>query len=579
MSLVQRDGSINSPHNDMQAAQYGHSDDVSTQSVRSSASVRRWFSLSLMASALAAIGLPVAAQVAPDAGRTLQEMAPAPLPPQPSPGIDIQVPAGDATAPGGAQAVVQSVRFSGNTLFDNATLENQLGEFTSRSFDLAGLRGLASDITAFYQHHGYPFARAFLPAQPLETGQLHIHIVEGRYGQVRALGDPTLARQGQRYLSALTPGAVIESASLERASLILSDLPGIQAAPVVRPGEQVGTGDLDVHLKRGPRYTGDVGVDNHGNYYSGQLRARASLNVNSPFMLGDQINLRAIYTQDTLWMGSLGYSAPLGASGLRGNLSYTQTHYDLAHGFEGNKGIARISSAGLSYPLLRSQARNLSLTAAVQHKNLYNSYFYGASADKYSSMTLPLGLSFDARDTIGGGGVTYGGLTWTHGDLRKNDPVRKGSFDKLNLDLMRLQALPGNLTLYARVSGQWAGKNLDSSETMFLGGPSGVRAYPTGEAGGDMGWLAQIELRYQAGMFSPYVFYDHGRIKVNAKPEKVAMPSPDLHRSGAGVGVRVNRGPWSLDGVLAWRIKGGQPTSDTHADPKPRLWLTASYAF
>src|SRR5690606_32971379 len=133
-------------------------------------------------------------------------------------------------------------------------------------------------------------------------------------------------------------------------------------------------------------YSGDVGVDNHGNYYSGQVRARVGLNVNSPFMLGDQITVRAIYTQDRLWMGALGYSAPLGSSGLRGDLSYLQTRYDLAHGFEGNSGIARISSAGLSYPLLRSQARNLSLTAALQHKNLYNSYFYGATADKYQSI-------------------------------------------------------------------------------------------------------------------------------------------------------------------------------------------------
>ena len=537
--------------------------------------------LSLTALAASFIGatLPAHAQVAPDAGRTLQELAP-PLPvPKTSPGIDIQAPTTVPSVSGGASVRIQSVNFSGNTRFTSETLHTVMGNVAGQSFDLAGLRGLTDRITTYYHETGYPFARAFLPPQALADGALLIEIVEGRYGQVTAMGDKALAASAQGFLGVLKPGAVIESSALERATLILDDQPGIKAAPVIKPGQQPGTGDLDVRVTRAAPYSGNVGLDNYGNYYSGQIRAHADLNINSPFMLGDQISMRALYTQEKLWLGSLGYGAPLGASGLRGNLSYAQTSYTLGNGFEGNEGIARISSAGLTYPIVRSQASNLNLGAALQYKKLYNSFIFGSSTESYSSTTLPLSLSFDHRDSIAGGGITYGALSWTYGNLHKDDPVRDGGFNKLNLDLMRLQALPGNWTLFVRLNGQLADKNLDSSEAMFLGGPTGVRAYPTGEASGDEGWLAQIELRYRLGAFSPYVFYDHGRVKVNAKPHLVALASSDLTRAGAGVGLRFQSGPWSLDGTLAWRTKGGQPTSDTHADPKPRLWLAAGYRF
>lgn len=539
------------------------------------------FGNAALAAVMVAATLKAGAQVAPppDAGRILQELTPPPSAPRPSPGIDIQTPVPAVTPPGGVKMSLRSVRFSGNTVFTAQALQSALGAIEGRSFDLAGLRELAQRVAAYYRQAGYPFVYAYLPPQPITDGTLHIEIIEGRYGEVTATGDPALAAKAQKFLNKLKPGSVIESSSLERSALILGDQPGIKATSVIRPGRAHGTGDLDVQVARSNPYSGEVGLDNYGNYYSGQIRGRAALNVNSPFLLGDQISLQALYTESDLWLGRVGYSAPLGGGGLRGNLGYAQTSYTLSNGFEGNTGVARISSAGVSYPFVRSQNSNLNASAAWQYKNLYNSFNFGNITERYSSTTLPLGLSFDHRDAVGGGGITYGTLVWTYGNLNKPDPVRKGGFSKFNLDLMRLQALPANWTLFLRFSGQLASKNLDSSEKMFLGGPTSVRAYPLGESSGDEGWLAQVELRYRMGEFSPYVFYDHGRVKVDARPHQVMLPSPDQERAGAGVGLRYESGRWSLNGTLAWRTKGGPSTSDTHNDPRPRAWLAAGYKF
>ncbi len=90
--------------------------------------------------------------------------------------------------------------------------------------------------------------------------------------------------------------------------------------------------------------------------------------------------------------------------------------------------------------------------------------------------------------------------------------------------------------------------------------------------------MAQLELRYSAGTYAPYVFVDGGSIKTNAKPLPGAINN-ERSLSGGGVGVRYQRNAWSADAVLAWRNTGGAPQADTSSDPKPRVWVNLGYRF
>ena len=516
-------------------------------------------------------------QTAPDAGQILQQQQQrVPQLPRSGPTIDLQAPAAAPTLPGGQQVLLQSVSIRGATVLAEADLLKALGDVTGRSFDLAGLRALASQVANVYRNAGYPFARAFLPPQPLRDGRLVIEVIEGRYGRVQAEGDGQ--EDAQRFLQALQPGSVIESRHLERTTLILDDQPGYKSSPIIRPGTEVGSGDLMVRMTREPSIDGSVGADNHGNRYSGYHRVRASANINSPFRFGDQLSLTGLVSEENLHLGSVNYSAPLGSSGWRGTLGYAYTSYELGREFAASQthGTAEVSSVGVSYPLVRSQKSNVTLSATAQHKRLKDAA-NAQPTDIKSSDSVPLTLQFDHRDSLAGGGITFGSVSWTQGKLQRNpanDNNTLGSFDKFNLDVIRLQSLPVGFSLYGRVSMQTANKNLDSSEGMVLAGPAGVRAYPVGEASGDEGWLTQLELRYSMGAFAPYAFYDHGRVRVDAKGPKIER---DL--AGGGVGLRYLRGAWSADMALAWRSEGGRPADANERDSKPRMWLSASYRF
>jgi hemolysin activation/secretion protein len=555
----------------------------------------------LTAIAVNGIGVTQAQTPPPDAGRILQEqIRPQLLPPKAVQSIQLDSPALSEVLPGGVSVTLKRISFSGNTRLNQDQLQAVVSDALGKALDLGGLKALANRVTEHYRVQGYPFAKAFIAVQTFSEGALRIDVIEGQYGQVRALlgtagqADPSLQALAQRYMANLTPGAVIESAQLERLSLVLQDLPGFKVSPVLSPGQAMGTGDLDFNMERTQRINGDVGADNQGSRYTGRDRIRANLDINSPFLLGDQLTLRSLLSDQGMWMGSLGYSLALGVSGLRANASYAHTYYELGGSFAsaGQTGTADVTSIGLTYPLLRSQQANVNLSASWQDKQLNDkNALANTNADKTSN-TLPITASFDVRDSLGGGGVTYGALAWTSGSLNLDSTLAasdaqaqtSGHFNKFNLDVARIQSLPwggGNFTLFGKLSAQHADKNLDSSEDFGLGGATGVRAYPSGEGFGDAGWLTQIELRYSAGAYAPYLFYDAGSITTNANPWTVTAAGNERKLAGLGAGVRYQRSSWSLDAALAWRTEGGLPQSDTQdlREQGPQVWLNLGWRF
>jgi len=532
-----------------------------------------------LACVLLSTGIAWAQQSAPDAGRILQQVTPpAPVLPQGGQVPRLPAPAAAQTQPGGPEVSISELRFAGNTVFDAQQLQAVVDDLASGpALDMAGLERLVDRISAHYRAAGYPFAMAFLPEQNLEGRVLRIEIIEGRYGRIQVKGeDQAATAEAQHYLDGLVPGQVITQAPLERATLLLGDLPGVGVDSVLSPGQADGEGDLTVTLRSKPTYNVEAGADNHGGYYSGLWRGRALVNVNSPFMLGDQFTAQVMHTDMNLWMGSMNYSAPLGAAGWRGNVGYMHTRYALGRDFVGSEGTAKVASVGISYPLLRSLRSNLMVSTALQDKQLYNYHGPAGTGERYSSKVAPVSMQFDHVDDWGS---TMGALTWSVGSLNKDDTLTRGNFRKINLDLSRNQSLSNGFSLNGRFNTQQANKNLDSSERMSLGGMSGVRAYAASEGFGDEGWIAQLELRYTQGAASTYAFYDYGHIRINAKPELVDLPTPDVKKAGVGLGVRYQEKNWLLDSALAWRTQGGVPTTEGSRDPKPRVWVNSTYKF
>jgi hemolysin activation/secretion protein len=151
--------------------------------------------------------------------------------------------------------------------------------------------------------------------------------------------------------------------------------------------------------------------------------------------------------------------------------------------------------------------------------------------------------------------------------------------------------LSGSAALYGALSAQWAQKNLDSSEKFGIGGPQGVRAYPSGEASGDEGWLLNIEWRQELdSKFRLVGFIDYGEVTLHRTPWanwNAANPMLVNHYALAGAGATVVWTPaagQTVSATLASRI-GKNPARDVtgrDSDNRParmQFWLQGSIAF
>ncbi len=501
------------------------------------------------------------------------------------PGAAGQPPARPAPADPGIthlQVALSGVRIEGTTQLDPATLAGAVEGAAGRSYDVAGLRALAAQVQDKARSLGYSFARAYLPPQDLSGGILRIAVDEGRFGQVQATGPA--AAQAQPWLSHLKPGEPIRQEPFERALLLLEQQPGVQVQATLSPGSTPGTGDLEVQATARRETSGEVGIDNHGNHHAGSERVHTRLQVDSPLAFGDQLVLSGNVSRLGTWLGSATYSLPVGAQGLRASFGISRGDYVLGEEFASLEahGTSNTLSASLSYPLQLKLAGSVNLSAGIQQRRLHDQFDATATEERKRTQSVPLTISADRRDPRG---VSWASLTVTLGRLRldgaqaANDEATArtaGRFTKFNLDAARTHELSKGVTLYGRLSSQWASKNLDASEKFALGGPGGVRAWPAGEALGDDGWLGQFELRLRSDAFETYFFADAGGVRLNHAPWASGTNTRTL--AGAGLGMRWASKDWSFDGSIGWRSDNTPPTTDPGSG-SPQIWLSLGRRF
>ena len=482
---------------------------------------------------------------------------------------------------------INAIRITGVRAFPAEELQALVADAVGRELSLADLQGLADRLTAHYREAGYLLARAYLPAQEI-GGSVEIAILEGRLGQRSFTNQSSLSdARVTACLDELREGEALRGDVLERDLLLLSDLPGVEVRSTLQPGASVGTTDLDIRLAPRSPYGGDLELDDYGNRYTGIWRLGGGFSAGNLAGLADTLALRAMHS-DGMDYGRLAWQLPVGWAGTQMGWAWSDMRYRLGEDFSAlaAHGTATIGSLYLLHPFVRSRLANLNGQLQYEHKRLADDIDSTATESRRSLDVWTLGLTGSRLDGLWGGGQSQGSLSYVTGRLALDDASRAldaaghntaGDYDKLSLSASRLQGLDGPWSIYGSLTAQAAGKNLDSSEKLSLGGPQGVRAYPQGEASCDDAWLATLELRHtlDAG-WQGSLFYDGAEGRANHRP--IASDGSNRRRlAGYGLGLAYQQaGKLSLQLSLAWR-DSRSPTSDV--DRSPRVWMQAVKRF
>lgn len=555
---------------------------------------------------LSAIGLLVLpqARATTDAGALHQQFERERELSRPLPGRvlpEVLVPAEPVSPRRGNALEVRGFRFSGNTVIGSDALSAVLEPYLQRPLEFAEIEALTLVLSAHYRAKGY-VASVALPAQDVSDGVLGFVVTEAVLGQVLVDAPMPVRISTQRLVgivaNQLPAGEILQAQALSRALLIASDLPGLAVTGALAEGQAPGQTDLVLSVADRPLVSGDVNADNTGSRSTGTERLGLNLYGNGVLGQGDLWSANLSFNPGSNY-ARLGLTLPVGYSGLRLGLNASHMDYQvLATQFSSLelRGSSSVQGLDAVYPLLRSQNHNLYLSAALDDKRFFN-YSGKKAVSDYGSRALIWSLYGNRYDALGGGGASSGSLTLIQGHLNLDASATQsadasttqtaGDYRKLRFALSRQQALGDDLTLAVSFSGQWTDQNLDSSEKFFLGGSSGVRAYPSGEGAGALGRLANAELRWRwSDTTALSVFYDTGSVTVNPRNDYAgasALNSYGLDGAGLALAWSGERG---VSARLVWaRRLGDNPNpSATGQDQdgtlvRDRLWASALLAF
>lgn len=539
----------------------------------------------------------VAAHAAPDAADVLRSVEPAPRPelrmPQPVLPDAPTAPAVEQDA--GPRIRVERFILDGISPAD-APPAGLLAAFENRELSFSDLQRAASVVTQHYRQRGWLLAQAYLPPQDVADGQVRIALLPGELDRIAVVPGDGARLDPQRAERMLRKGApigrVLQAKRLERSLLLLNDQPGVNAQATLGPGGRVGSSDLEVLLTQQPLLAGNLQLDNYGLQSTGEYRLGGGLTLIDPSGIGDTLSVRGLAAEDDgLVNGALTYGLPLNSLGTRLNASLSHLEYELGEEFRSldGSGLASVAELGLSHPLIRQREHSLYLHGGYAHKRLTDELEAVDSSSRKRIDLFNLGLTYERLDAWGGYNSLSLGYAQGHLGLRDEQERaldaapgglgRAGNFAKLSASLMRLQPLAPDWSLYLGLSGQRALDNLDSVEKFSLGGPYGLRAYPSGEAVGDHGWLAVAELQWQATAWLRLgLFSDFGWVQFDEDHSSLDPGPYDRHLRSAGLSAQLGQGAGPrLSASLAWT--GGEDSQVDSGQSQPRAFVALSYHF
>ena len=458
---------------------------------------------------------------------------------------------------------VSRLVIDGNTVFSADKLHELISSLEGQALTLEQLEQGIDIITRYYRSQGYPLTRALIPEQVIEDGVVHVLVLEAVWGEVQLLNSSEVVdRVIERYTDLFRPGQPVKQDELDKVSLMLSDLPGVDPQFTLKPGQVTGTTDLEVLAHPTPPVAAEWLFDNQGSRYTGKNRLSFNLQWNNPFRHGDVIGVNKLTTGDLLKYERLSFETPLEVNGWLVGVAVSDLNYRLGDNLSSSlsNGSAQQNSIWGRYQLHRSMDKNLVYRMQWDQMVLQDHQNADAIKTDRNINLWAFSLNADSTDTWLGGGRNMVSASLNLGQLNFNDAAaeatddksarHKGDFQRINAGASRQHYIGPNTSLLLNTDMQWGIKNLDSSQKFSLGGARSVRAYEAGTLSGDSGVLLSVELRQLLPQPAPHlnlhgqwfasVFIDAGWVKINQQPW-----SPGSNESGlSGVGLGLNwQGP------------------------------------
>jgi hemolysin activation/secretion protein len=441
----------------------------------------------------------------------------------------------------------------GLPLLNEPDFTAKISPFIGQKLTLGDIDKIAGLVTDWYKEHDNPFISVTVPPQNITAGVIQVVVTQYRIGTVKAEGNDWFASDLLTRESGLESGQTLTLTGVQEGLDRLNSNPFRTVNTVFQPGAD--PGQTDVTLKTEDRLPLHLyaSFDNAGTANLGRPEWSVGAGWGNLFGLDQQIAYQFTRSFSARFNAhSINWSAPLPWNDklvIFG--SYEEERPDAGPRFDetGKSGQADLRYV---HPLPSlTLAQGVGLTEDIQvgydFKTTNNNLEFGGLrvfAHEVEVDQFPIIYDATETDTYGGTVLSNqfvfspGGMTDGNNSAAFRAALAHSSADYVydRVTLTRTTMLPAKFSWVARVTGQVADGNLQSSEQLTDGGPGSVRGYYTDTAIGSEGVLVSQEILTPAVSLAKLlnqqlpvedqaqfgVFWDYGHVsQVEAVPDQV----------------------------------------------------------
>jgi len=468
-----------------------------------------------------------------------------------------------AAAPSGPHFDILEYVVDGNTALAIPDIEEAVYPYLGEGRTSEDVDGARKALEQAYQSKGYQQVQVSIPQQGIESGVVHLQVMENPVGRLRVVDSKYhLPSAIKDKAPAMAEGKVLNAKDVQANIIALNQQAGLKVTPQLKAGKAPGTVDVDLAVEDSLPLHGSVEINNQYNQSTQPLRVVGSLSYDN--LWGEGHSISASYqiapqkpSDAKIFSGT--YLAPFPDSNLS-LLAYGVTSNSDVAAVAGTDVIGRGNIFGLRAILNLPSADSFfqSATIGIDRKDLtQNVRTFNVPSDApvlYYPITLAYHASLIDGDPKAGGTETdfdvsaNFALAGVGSDSTKLDPQRFNALKQyfyFKAGLSRIQPLPWGMTLFAKADGQMTGDSLLSSEQLSAGGESSVRGYLEAERIGDYGARGTLELRSPsfANRISAKINDWHVLTFVDGAGLWLRNPLPGEHSSYAltsvGIGTRL----------------------------------------
>jgi hemolysin activation/secretion protein len=476
---------------------------------------------------------------------------------------------------GTAGFMIRAFDVKGNSIFPAFRLTETVEPFIGSGKTAADVEKARDALEKLYHDAGYPAVIVNIPEQTLKDGIVILQAIESRIGRVKITGNRYFTMEKvMKDLPSFTPGNMLYLPNVQKEIGRLNRSQDIKVDPVMSPGRELGTIDVELKVEDTLPLHGFLELNNRSSHDTTDLRLNAMVRYDNLWQKEHSLSLQyqtAPLKTNEVEMVIGAYALPGIADdddqlALYGIWTRSDSNITFGEGFR-VIGTGHIFGARYVKPLppYKLYTHNISLGIDYKHLNQLNKAAPPATPITY----MPLSVSYSSFLPDEWGGTTQFNLglnmsvRGVGSDQAQYDEKRykaTGNFVYATAGVQRTQKLPLEMSLLMKIDGQVSDQPLVDSEQYVAGGMESVRGYKESEASGDDAVHGTLELSFANPLekskaakwlqMTPYLFYDIATLTIHD-------PLPEQDRSmklaGAGAGIRGTMAK-NLEYELDWAV-------------------------